>query len=1038
MRSLPTALAVLLSSAVVTLAPAPVTAQALDDVLATFQPRAVGPAKMGGRTVDFAVYEANPSIFYAASASGGLLKTVNGGISWENVFDDQATVSIGDVAINPNDPDIVWVGTGEANNRQSSSWGDGLYKSTDGGSTWTHMGLRDSHHIGRIVVHPIDTDIVYVAAVGHLWGPNMERGVFMTTDGGQTWEHVLAIDENTGVIDLALDPLNPKTLYAAAYARRRSGWGFNGGSETGGIFKSVDGGRSWRELSKGLPKGATGRIGLDIYRSDPNIVYAVIEAEDGGVFRSDDKGESWTRMSDLNPRPMYFSQIRVDPNDDDRIYLGGVQLHVSDDGGRTFSAEGAPGVHLDHHAFWIDPSDSRHLLDGNDGGTWQSRDKALTWEHLNNYPIGQFYDVAADMQEPYHIFGGMQDNATWGGPSGVRDRQGISNEDWYMVLACDGMYVAVDPSDEQAVYTNCQNGRIVRYDRRTGERQSVMPDLGPEEPALRWNWTTPIVVSAHDERTLYTGGNRLFRSTDRGHSWVVISPDLTRQIDRDTLPLMGVRGTDVTLSKHDGMTSFGNITALAESPLNGQLLYVGTDDGKVHVTRDGGATWTDLTDRVRGVPPMLYVSRLTPSRVAEGTVYLSFDGHRSDNFEAYVFVSTDYGQTWRSIVSNLDRGPVYVIAEDPRNPDLLHLGTEFGLYASLDRGAHWTRWPTFPTVAVYGLMVHPRDNDLILATHGRSFLIFDDISALQQMGSGTMAEAAHLFDPRPGRQFIPNENGWFLGGREYHAPNPEFGTALSYWLGTAQEDSVTLTISDRSGTAVRELKGPGTAGLHRLLWDLRAEPYGALGEGLAGALNLSELGPFVLPGEYQVALSVGAAQRTTTVRVNGDPQIRISDADRKQRYEMLVALTSMQKTAGQAADAVNALRTQVDELSSWVGKNEDAPEAVKTRTEEVTKQVAELRRRLLGGRPGGDDEDEENRLPPVRQRINGLKSQVIGAQALPTALQQETFAGIRPDLDAVVADINAAIERTLPELYRLLADNGIQGLPVKTIPPVGR
>ncbi|MEZ4422142.1 MAG: hypothetical protein R3E98_01920 [Gemmatimonadota bacterium] len=1016
----------------------PAAAQIPESVLEAYTPRAVGPATMGGRTVDFAVYEADPSIFYAASASGGLLKTVNGGTSWENVFDRQNTVSIGDVAINPNDPDIVWVGTGEANNRQSSSWGDGIYKSTDGGRTWTHMGLAETHHIGRIVVHPLDTDIVYVAAVGRLWGPNPERGVFRTMDGGRTWEHVLAIDEHTGAIDLAMDPLNPKTLYAAAYARQRTGWGFNGGNEAGGIFKTVDGGRTWTELTNGLPDGATGRIGLDIYRSDPNVVYAIVEAEeDGGVYRSEDKGGSWTRMSPLNPRPMYFSQIRVDPNDDDRIYVGGVQLHISDDGGRTFRDDGAPGVHLDHHAFWIDPSNSRHLIDGNDGGIWVSRDKAATWEHLNNYPIGQFYHVAVDMQEPYHIFGGMQDNATWGGPSAVRDRQGIANEHWYQMLACDGMFVAVDPSDDETMYTNCQNGRIVRYDRRTGERTSIMPQVPPEEGELRWNWTTPIVVSSHNSTTLYTGGNRVFRSTDRGHSWTPISPDLTRALDRDTLQIMGVRGEDIALSRHDGMASFGNITALAESPLDADLLYVGTDDGTVHVTRDGGATWTDLTDRIRGVAPLLYVSRLTPSRASEGTVYASFDGHRSNDFRPWVFVSTDYGQSWRSIASNLERGPVYVIEEDPFNPDLLHLGTEFGLYSSLDRGAHWTAWPTMPTVAVYALVVHPRDRDLVLATHGRSFLVYDDISSLQQMSPTVLAAGSHLFDPRPARQFIPNENGWFLGGRDYRAENPAFGAYLDYWLGGATDDSVTLTIADRSGATVRELKGSADAGLHRVVWDLRAEPFGELGEGLAGALNLSELGPLVIPGEYRVTLNTGSAEHTTTVQVRGDARVTVADADRRRRYDMLVSLTALQKTAADAADAVNALRDRVDAAAQWVSEREDAPAAVKERTDAVKAEVAELRRRLLGGPGGNDDEEEAPSLPPVRNRLNGLKSQMINSQSPPTAQQQETFEGIRPDLDAVVADLNTAIETTLPELYDLLARNGIHGPPVEPVRPVG-
>ena len=495
-----------------------VLAQMPEALLDNFRPREIGPAFMGGRTVDFAVYEEDPAIFYAATASGGLLKTVNGGNTWENVFDRQTTVSIGDVAINPTDPNVIWVGTGEANSRQSSSWGDGIHKSTDGGGTWQHMGLCESHHIGRIIVNPQDTDIVYVAALGHLWGPNPERGVFMTIDGGQSWQHVLSLNEDTGAVDLAMDPANPKTLYAAVYQRRRSGWGFNGGGPHGGIYKTVDGGRSWRKLTNGLPEGPTGRIGLDIYRGNSNVVYATVQNEEGGVFRSEDKGETWTKMNSLNPRPMYYSQIRIDPNDDKRIYVLGGQLSVSDDAGKTFY-EGDPEVHSDHHAFWINPRNSRHLIDGNDGGIWVSRDRSQSWEHLNNYPMGQFYHVTVDMQQPYRIYGGMQDNATWGGPSAVRDRQGIANEHWNQMLSCDGMYVTVDPSDGRTIYTNCQNGRIVRHDRGTGERKAIQPQPASSEDTLRWNWTAPIVVSPHDPTTLFTEANRLYKSTDRGHSW---------------------------------------------------------------------------------------------------------------------------------------------------------------------------------------------------------------------------------------------------------------------------------------------------------------------------------------------------------------------------------------------------------------------------------------------------------------------------------------------------------------------------------------
>ena len=1033
-----------------------VFAQVPESIFDGISRREIGPAVMAGRTVDFAVYEDDPAIFYAASASGGLLKTINGGNTWENVFDSQTTVSIGDVAINPTDPNVVWVGTGEANNRQSSSWGDGIYKSTDGGKTWKHMGLRESQHIGRIVIDPQDTDVVYVAAVGRLWGPNRERGVFKTTDGGVTWQHVLAINENTGAVDLIMDPANPKVILAAAYQRRRTGWGFNGGGPESGIYKSVDAGRTWRKLTSGLPTGDVGRIGLDIYRRNSNLVYAIVENREGGVFRSEDKGETWTKVNSLNPRPMYFSQIRIDPNEPQRIYVAGVNLQVSDDGGRTFRDDGSPGVHSDHHAFWINPRNSRHLIDGNDGGIWMSRDRARTWEHVNNFPIGQFYNVDVDMQQPYHIYGGMQDNASWGGPSSVRDRQGIANEHWYQMLSCDGMFTVVDPSDGNSVYTNCQNGRIVRYDRKTGERKSIMPQAEGGQTPLRWNWTAPIIASPHDKRTIYTGANRVFKSTDRGQTWATISPDLTNGLDRDELVIMGVSGRNITVARNDGMSSFGNIFALAESPRKAGLLYAGTDDGNVQVSRDGGATWVNATSRISGVPKLIYVSRLTPSAFAEGTVYASFDGHRSDDFKPWVYVSTDYGETWRSISNNLPAGSVYVIKEDHKNQDLLYAGTEFGLFVSLDRGAHWTRWKGMPTVAVYDLVVHPRDNDLILATHGRSFMVLDDITPLQQLNATVLAAPSHVFDIGPAVQYIPNENGWFLGGRSFRAPNRVLGAFVNYYLRTAAMEDVAISISDAAGTVVRALKGPKTAGLHRVAWDLRAEPIGPATSGLAGAFVLTNLGPFVPPGEYKVQITIDGRSETKTAKVNGDPLVEMSDADRTTLYRTLLTLTDMQRAATSAAEAVTRLNQRVQQITETLKAYPHAPAAVTASLAALTKQVTGVRAAIgsvggFGGGGGGGAEGAAEAGGPggggpggggggqqaVRNRINGLKQEVIGSQSLPTRVQTNQVEALQKQLATLIGQVNAVITDALPSLQKQMNENSIfpsVGEPIKLVP----
>jgi len=1010
----------------VMLSTATVFAQVPDTIFEGITRRDIGPVFMSGRVTDFAVYEADPAIFYVASASGGLLKTVNGGNTWENVFDSQATVSIGDIAINPTDPNVIWVGTGEANNRQSSSWGDGIYKSVDGGKTWKNMGLRDSQHIGRIIVDPQDTDIVYVAAVGRLWGANKERGVFKTADGGITWQHVLAINENTGANDLIMDPANSKVLIASAYSRRRTGFGFNGGGPDSGIYKSTDAGRTWRKITGGLPGGDTGRIGLDFYRRDSNIAYAIVENRDGGVFRSEDKGETWARVNSLNPRPMYFSQIRVDPNDPQRIYVNGVDLHISDDGGKTFRDDGSTEVHLDHHAFWINPANSRHLIDGNDGGVWVSRDRSRSWEHLNNYPIGQFYAIDVDMQQPYHIYGGMQDNASWGGPSSVRDRQGIANEHWYQMLSCDGMFTVVDPLDGNFIYTNCQNGRIVRYDRKSGERKSIMPQAEAGQPPLRWNWTAPIVVSAHDKRTLYTAAQRVFKSTDRGQTWTTISPDLTYNLNRDEMPIMGVPGRDITLARNDGMSSFGNITALAESPRRAGLLYGGTDDGNIQVSRDDGASWSSVASRVPGVPKLIYVSRITPSAFAEGTVYAAFDGHRSDDVKPWVYASTDFGETWRSISTNLPNGSVYVIKEDLKNQNLLYAGTEFGLYVSVDRGASWSRWKGMPTVAVYDLVIHPRDNDLILATHGRSIMVFDDITPLQQLTPAALSAASHVFEVGPAVQYIPNESGWFLGGRSFRAPNRALGSFVNYHLRAGAKEDVAIVISDAAGNVVRRLNGPKTAGMHRVAWDLRAEPIGPATTGLAGAMVLTNLGPFVLPGEYRVQVTIDGRAETKTARVNPDPLVQITDADRETLYKTLVALTDMQRTATAAAEAAIKLDDEMTSIGGALKKQANVPAAIASAGAALAKQVTDLRT-AIAGRPGqgGGGGGGGGGVQPVRNRINSLKSDVIGSQSLPTRVQTSEVEVVRQLLSDLVGQVNTVISSSLPGLYKQMSDSNI-------------
>ena len=675
------ALFVLRPHAFLVAAPAPAAAPVTAASFKELAWRPIGPANMGGRVSDFAVVEKRPATFYLATGTGGLFKTTNRGTTWSAVFEKQPVASIGSVAVWQKNPDVVWVGTGEANNRNSSSWGNGVYRSLDAGGTWKHLGLEKTHNIARVVTDPRDSNTVYVAALGRLWGENPERGVYVTRDGGGTWTLALKADARTGACDLVMDPADPAVLYAALYARRRTPWSYESGGRTGGIFKTTDGGRSWHRLGDGLP-AETGRIGLDVCRKDPRIVLAVVESAEGGqigtfdsrsrsggVFRSEDGGAHWTRLGPWAPRGFYFSQIRVQPDDPSRVYVLGVDVWISDDGGRTFRPGGGKNLHPDFHAMWIDPKNGDHVLAGTDGGVFLSHDRVATWDFLNNIPAGEFYNLAADMQDPYRVYGGLQDNQTWGGPVRTRfqveswlddsRKEGMTNADWFCLGGGDGFHVAVDPTDPDIVYYESQGGSIQRVNLATGKERTLRPAAREGSPEYRFNWNTPFMLSPHDPTLLWVGGNHLFRLYERGDRWEEASPDLSTA-DPKKMVTAG-----------SGAETHCTIVTLAESPLVKGQVWAGTDDGKLWLTRDGGAHWTDLTPRLRGVPAGLYMSRIEASHHAAGTAYLAVDGHRSDVFAPYLLVTRDFGQSWTSIVGDLPaHGPVKVVRESPGGKDL--------------------------------------------------------------------------------------------------------------------------------------------------------------------------------------------------------------------------------------------------------------------------------------------------------------------------------------------------------------------------------
>jgi len=1038
--------------------------------------REIGPAVMGGRIDDFAVVESNPNIVYVGTASGGVWKTTNNGTTWEPVFDKEGVSTIGDIAIAPSDPSIVWVGSGEPNNRQSSSWGDGVYKSIDAGKTWKNMGLEKTQHIGRIVIHPKNPDIVYVAAQGHLWGPNPERGVYKTTDGGKNWSQALKINDDTGVTDIAIDPESPDILYAAAYERRRSPYGFNGGGPDSAIYKTIDAGANWKKLTKGLPwengGGDTGRIGLGIYRKDSNIVYAEIQHEKGGTFRSEDKGETWKRMGETNPRPSYYSQIRIDPNNDLRIWELGAQMFYSEDGGKTFTTQRVHGIHGDYHAMWIDPANSNHMITGSDGGIHWSDDAGKNWNFLNVIAIGQFYEISLDNEKPYHICGGLQDNGSWCGPSQTLTRDGIANEDWQVIHGGDGFYAAIDNVEPWIVYTESQDGHIARRDMRTGQERSIRPEAKASEPHYRFQWNSPVAVSSHDHNSIYYGGNYLFKSTNRGDTWTRLGGDLTTGVDRNKLPILGKVPDKNTLSRNDGVQDYPTITTFSESPLTPNVLWAGTDDGNLQVTRDAGKTWKNVVSKVPGVPKGTYVSRVVASKTAEGAAFATFDGHRNDDYNVYIFATTDYGETWKVIRNGIrdSAGSVHVIREHPRNTNLLFAGTEFGLWVSWDRGANWNALKSnFPTVPVDDIEIQARDNDLVLATHGRSIWIFDDLTPIEKMDSSVASSPLTLFPPRPATTWFIRQRRWSAGQQMFTAKNPPYGVLLSYYLKEAvppeppkktgedraeaaeqrprrearaeaaekKEGKVKITVLDKDGKVVRELDGPGAAGVNRTNWDLRqnpaAEPTPEQQEAIAAGFGFGPRGPLVEPGEYTVKIKAGDKEASQKLTVDEDQRITISAADRAARHEAIEKLYAMAKSTDKDRTIIEGIQTALTNArEQWkqdAGKKDATkiPEDIVKAADDLQKKVDAAAEKFIRPRQalGNAGPPLEWKPDPLPNQVQGLLNDLDGFTAAPDGQQQEKMAELTTLVSEASAAVKAISETDLPALNKKMNDTGI-------------
>src|SRR5579859_956006 len=1034
--------------------------------------RSIGPGAASGRVMSIAVNPKNKFEYYVGVASGGVWKTVNDGTTWTPVFDGEGSYSIGWVALDPNDASVVWVGTGESNSQRSVGYGDGIYRSDDGGKSWENLGLKKSEHIGRVVIDPRDSKVVYVAAEGPLWGAGGDRGLYKSADAGKTWKAVLSISENTGVVDVALDPSNPDVLYAAAYQRRRHVFTLIDGGPESAIYKSTDAGATWNKLKSGLPSVDMGRIGLAISPADPNVVYATIEAADkkGGIFRSSDKGATWERRNEFDSGAMYYARVGADPKNVDRIFVMSVQLRESLDGGKTLRKVNEQNHHGDNHAIWIDPDNTKHWLLGSDGGMYETYDDAKSWEFKANLPTVQFYDVAIDNATPfYNVCGGTQDYFSWCGPSRTRDINGIRNSDWIVTTGGDGFRSQVDPLDSNTVYAESQYGVLVRYDKVTGQELVLQPLEGKGEPPLRWNWDSPIIVSPHLHTRLYFAANKLFRSDDRGDTWKAISGDLTRQIDRNKLPVMGkVWGADA-VAKNQSTSFYGNIVALAESPKKEGLIYVGTDDGLIQVTSDGGASWTKY-EKFPGVPDMTYVSRLAASNREANTLYAAFENHKNEDFKPYLLKSVDAGKTWTSIAGDLpETGPVLAFVEDTVNPKLLFAGTEAGAYFTIDGGAHWVRLKGgLPTIAVRDMVIQAREGDLVIATFGRGFYVLDDITPLRQMKAESVEQAAGLYPVKDAPMFIERRplggpKKGFQGDAYYAADNPSYGAVFTAYLkekvktkkekrqdaekeaakknqplpypshdelrAEAEEakPEVYFMIYDESGAPIRRVDGSTDAGFQRKAWDLRypasrVRSHDQDEEDEGDFPSATGMGPLVLSGSYSVRMFqrvdgvVTELAGPQSFKVATENSASMTEADRKAQEEFL------RKTARLYRAVNGALHTSEDvqsRMKSIRQALEETP-AVEKQLGAVADGIEQRNREILRALRGDLETAKRNDPIPssIDQRVLSVMEGERFSLAKPTQSNMDSYTIAASEFTDILAKLRTLVDVDLSKLEK--------------------
>lgn len=996
--------------------------------------RCIGPAFSSGRIADFAVNPLKPAEYYVGVACGNVWKTTNAGTTWEPIFDKYGSYSIASVVLDPSNPHVVWVGTGEYNSQRAIGFGDGVYRSEDGGKSFKNLGLKRSEHIGRIIIDPRNSH-VYVAAQGPLWGPGGDRGLYKSTDNGKTWKKILEISDNTGITDIVMDPRNPDLLYAASYQRRRHVFTLINGGPESGIYKSIDAGATWTQLKSGLPGGDVGRIGLAISPVNPDVIYAIIEAagETGGFFRSTNRGASWQKMSGyVSASPQYYNRIFADPADVDKVYSMDTITRVSEDGGKTFRELGNKFRHVDDHALWIDPLDTGHLRIGGDGGIYETFDNAGTWKFIDNLPVTQFYRVAVDNSLPfYYVYGGTQDNNSMGGPSQTTNANGISNADWFVTNGGDGFESQVDPENPDIVYAQSQYGGLVRYDKKSGESLSIKPQP-PAGEAYRWNWNSPLIISPHASTRLYFAANKLFRSDDRGDTWQAVSPDLTRQIDRNTLPVMGRIQSVDAVSKNASTSFFGNIVALSESPLQEGFLAIGTDDGLIQLSEDGGKNW-QKQEKFKDVPELTYVSSVLASQHDRNLLYATFDGRKNNDLAPHILKSDNRGKSWQVISANLPAIlPVYTIEEDPVNPGLLFIGTELGVYFSIDAGKKWLQLKGgLPTIAVYDLAIQKRECDLVLGTFGRGIYILDDYSPLRLITEEKFKSENSIFPIKDGLMFIPHRDRSAQGHSYYTAENPPVGVTFTYYLKDTIETQkqkrqkaekraikkgepiryptvaelqaedeeeapyLLFTITDAPGNVIRRLKAPPKTGINRLVWDFRYPSPRPVREEREGASEQQDSGILALPGNYQVTMGqvvkgaytelVGPTRFKTQILAQTTlpaPDRQVLVAFQQQAAELTRAVQGAVRLTGEFDQRITLIKKAIH-LTPIAGHS------LLAQANALEEQLLSIRRALTGDETL--NKRNENQPPSISERVNTVVYGQWRSTSAPTQTMREQY-----------------------------------------------